>query len=115
MRFEIINPSDKAFMEASGLKVAAIAVTLVGNGMYALREVDGDAHVPMFMLGGAEEWFQEHFDMGVQESYDSLSDGDLCRTLMSVELAGDRSSLNDIVKKAHGLAERFTEKEVTHA
>lgn len=113
MKFEISNPSDKAYMDAPDLKVAAIAVTLLSRGQYGLTEVDGEASVPMFMLGGAEEWFQDHFKMGIQESYDSLSDGVLHSTLKSVRLAGRRSSLNDIVGRAQKLAERFLGEEVT--
>lgn len=108
MRFEIINPSDKAFMEGD-LKVAAIAITLLSKGQYALKEVDGNGGVPLFIFGGGDEWFQDNFQQTIQEAYDSCSNADIAAALLSVELAGERSSMNDFTSKAHKMAERLLE------
>lgn len=63
MLFEIINPSDPYTMEAPDLEIAACAVCLLGSGQYGLNELSGDksGHVPVFLLGGHDEWFTKQF------------------------------------------------------
>lgn len=63
MLFEIINPSDPYTMEAPDLEIAACAVCLLGSGQYGLNELGGDktGHVPMFPVGGHDEWFTKQF------------------------------------------------------
>lgn len=59
MKFEIINPSDPYTMEADDLEIAAVSVSFLGDGKYALEGID-DAqgnNVPMFLLGGHDECY----------------------------------------------------------
>lgn len=70
MLFEVINPSDPYLFEAPELEIAALAVCLVGNGRYAAQEVDGEANVPLFLLGGHDEWFQAQFGRTFEQSLD---------------------------------------------
>lgn len=60
--YEIINPSDKATLVASDHEVAAMACFSIGSGRYALKPIDGPLpEVPLFLFGGALEWFEETF------------------------------------------------------
>lgn len=61
MMYEIINPSDPYTLESDDFKVAAGAVLLVGQGKYGMCSVEEDSEtLPVFLLGGAEEWLKEH-------------------------------------------------------
>lgn len=72
MLFEIINPSDPYTMEAPDLEIAACAVCLLGSGQYGLNELSGDktGHVPVFLLGGHDEWFSKQFGKDFGASMD---------------------------------------------
>ena len=109
MKFEIINPSDKAYIEGD-FDVCCIATLLFGEGQYALEQVDGELEMPILFLGGAEEWFQETFDKGYQELFDEMSVEELVAALQSVQLAHERSSLNDFTAHAHKLGDRLLER-----
>lgn len=63
MIFSIVNPSDPYTMDASSLLVAAVAICLLGEGQYGLRQCDGegDAAVPPFVVGGHETYFMRQF------------------------------------------------------
>lgn len=113
MKFEIINPSDKGYIEGE-FKVCCIATLLFGEGYYGLEQVDGELKMPIFFLGGCDEWFQAEFGKTAQELHDSLSTEELSAALASVHLAGERSSMNDFTAHAHRLAEsRLKRKEAT--
>lgn len=102
MKFEIINPSDKAYIEGD-FDVCCIATLLFGHGYYGLKQVDGKLEMPV-LLFGAEEWFKSEFNKSVKEVFDDLSREELSAALQSVHLAGERSSLNDFTSLAHRLA-----------
>lgn len=110
MKFEIINPSDPYNMEADDLEVAAVAVCLLGNGKYGLDGIDGrrKTEVPVFLLGGHDEWFEENFGANYERTAERVLNqrGDaLARALESVTLGRERrSSLNDIGGEAKELA-----------
>jgi len=63
MLFTIINPSDPYTIEAPTMKVAAAACVLLGNGSYAFKPLEGEGavEVPIFFIGGHDEWFNENF------------------------------------------------------
>jgi hypothetical protein len=102
MKFEIINPSDPYTMTAPDLEVAAVAVSLLGDGKYPLKGVGGDAgqDVPPFLFGGHDEWFASKFGMNYEATAEHVLNhraGELAETLDSVTLGREqRSSLNDI-------------------
>ena len=63
MRFNIINPCDPYTMLAVDLEIAAVAISAIGEGKYALEEIGGDrsGQVPFFITGGHDEWFTKQF------------------------------------------------------
>jgi len=62
MLYEIINPSDPYTIEAPSLDVALVACLFLGSGQYGFKPIDGGAiEIPLFLLGGHEEYCQEHF------------------------------------------------------
>lgn len=109
MKFTIINPSDPYTMEASCLMVAAVAICLLGEGAYALKGIGADIgqNVPLFLLGGHEEWFTKTFGMGFRaalEKVDSENREALVAALASVKCPGRTTSLNDIGAQAQVLS-----------
>lgn len=61
MLFEVINPSDAYTFEADSYGVAAAAGLFLGEGRYGLQEVGGEWSMPVFIFGGAIEWFDSQF------------------------------------------------------
>lgn len=62
--YEIINPSDMMVIAASDPKVVIVAVALLSEGMYGLRDPEGKTILPILGFGwSADEtiaWFREH-------------------------------------------------------
>jgi hypothetical protein len=93
MLFDLINMSDGYTFLASDLECAAIVTVLLGSGQYGAREIGGEANVPIFLFGGADDWFRTNFNRTIEESV-ALHKGDrlpaLIEALESV-LIGDRA------------------------
>jgi len=118
MKFEIINPSDPYTVEADDLQVAAVACCFLGDGRYAFEPVDGGTErVPIFLIGGHDEWFTQKFGMTFEATADHCMQhraGDLARVLESVTLGrAERSSLNDIGGRANALAQAIRRQAAT--
>lgn len=114
MRFELINPSDKYLFEAPSLEVAALSVLLLGHGNYGAKQVDGDAEVPLFLLGGnPDPWFEENFGRTLKASVQIADREQLAATLRSLEIPGPgshdekRTSMNDLRSRALRLADQL--------
>lgn len=108
-KYEIVNPSDKCFLTAPTLLVAALAVALLGDGKYGLKDHEtGETAVPLFIFGGHDEWFQSQFGSTFEQLLDTFTHPDaamlLAAALQSVEYAGERGSLNNIKARADQLA-----------
>ena len=103
---EIINPSDKAFCDASDWETACIAVCVVGEGKYGLK-LNEEKTMPIFLFGGSEEYFKKEFGKTVEESFSQVDKKKLAACLRSFRLTRERSSLNDFTGYAHKLAKRF--------
>ncbi|MFH1422721.1 MAG: hypothetical protein ABIH42_08440 [Planctomycetota bacterium] len=101
MKFEIINPSDRCFVEGDDFKTVCIAVIVLGDGKYGLRQVDGDLHMPPVIF--AHGWFKDTFNQTEAEAISQIEPLSLLPIFKTVKLAGERSSLNDIA----GLAEEY--------
>lgn len=130
MIYEIINPSDPYCIEADDPKVACVAVAILGEGMYALKQGDEDI-MPIFLVD-PDEWFREQFRGSFGEVLNSIDravlavcfDSVLCCEageyeeekaalakvpFYSARLARHderRTSMNDIGRRAWALAER---------
>ena len=112
MKFEIINPSDPYTMEADDLRVAAVAVCLLGNGKYGLDALGEDRdkgnNVPVFIFGGHDEWFEPRFGATYEDTAKQVLEqrtDALARAFDSVTLLrAERSSMNNIGAKAKELA-----------
>lgn len=110
MKCEIINPSDKVFIEHRDAKTLFKAVILLGRGQYGLKEVDGDFEVPIFLFGGVEEYCQSTFGINLTLVGKVVKAEDLITALRSVHINHERTSLNDIVKSAHSYADALERK-----
>lgn len=112
--YELINPSDKIFLDAMNLEIASCAMLLVGVGHYGLKLGD-DLVVPVLGMGrqrAADDWYIITFGRPVIDSLQYCSQhhlDDVVACLRSFRLQGERSSLNDICGTAHSLAARMVE------
>ena len=132
---EIINPSDHYTMVVTD-RAAAVAICILGEGRYSLKAPNGESVVPLFLLGGHDEWMKETFgkDFGelleatdknlVAEHLESVVIGDREDYERSLSAIDDpakrkkfiadwndrkRSSMNNIGKRAAQLAKKFLE------
>jgi len=103
MKFEIINPSDEAYIEADDFEQAVYATMLLGDG-YAIKQVDGDLEMPIPLFSDFGSWFLKQFNKPFDESGKGINKKEVAKILESMHLAGERSSLNDFTKYAHNLA-----------
>jgi hypothetical protein len=110
MKFEIINPSDKAFIESDSFEMACLATCILSKGHYGLHEVKGDKRMPVLMFGGTDKFFKDNFGKEFEGSLNAADKTELAKVLQTVSLAHERSSLNDIVKSAKVFAKMISEK-----
>lgn len=133
MQYELINPSDAYTFEANSREVAALTVFNISTAYAAHAETGKDDDgVPMFIFGGAVDWYKETFgrspDEGITalitdvanalESFmlghfedrrrykaalNAITDSKN-RAMFMAEWQDGRSSLNDIGTYAHRLA-----------
>lgn len=138
--YEITNPSDAYTMQAGERKVAQMATLLLGQGAYGLHDADGNTVLPIFLLGGGNEFVLREF--GVVGPWIDANRDALVDALESVQIGGIsarrelddalscmagenraeylkrrhdrmRSSLNDIGQVAWDLAARLRERKVS--
>jgi hypothetical protein len=102
MKFEIINPSDEAYIEGN-FKSCCLATLFFGNGQYGLKQVEGDLEMPLFIFGNADEWLKKQFGKTLDDLLKETSKEEIGKALLSVHLVGERSSLNDFTSYAHNL------------
>lgn len=67
MEYKLINPSDPYTFIAEDLEVAALTVFSLTTLFGAKPKDSGAEEVPVFMFGGAEDWYTEHFGRAVKE------------------------------------------------
>ncbi len=138
MLYELVNPSDRYIFEAKNREVAALTVLSLSTAYGATaKEDDENNNIPVFILGGAKEWYEETFKRTPDEGMDELKN-DVSTALSSFMLGGfeeyrryqaaldaitdeekkerfitewqdGRSSLNDIGTYAHELGKKFLE------
>ena len=103
MIFEIINPSDACTLEAFDHEVASIACCFIGSGKYALKGIDTDLEVPLFIFGDHDEWFTASFNKGM----DLIDDPIKKEEWQQHWLDERRTSLNNICARAWDYAKHF--------
>jgi len=66
--YEIINPSDPYTFEAPDRETATLVIFLLSTKFAAkcISDPGDEEDVPMFLLGGATEWWNAHFDPDIQ-------------------------------------------------
>lgn len=109
MKYEISNPSDKAFIESDDFETVCIATCILGHGYYGLKDLESITKMPIFIFGGSDEFFKENFKKSFEECLESADKIKLADAFESIHLAGERSSMNDIVKSAKRYAKLFME------
>ena len=70
-------------------------------GWYGIK---GDDGLPILALWGVEPYIRETYNMGVEEWLVSIPADRLAAALETVANVGERTSMNDIVGKAHEMA-----------
>ena len=110
MKFEIINPSDKAYIEGD-FKTCVVATLVFGNGQYGLQQVDGDMEMPVLLFGTAKKWLKEQFGKSFEELLDEVGKEKIGKALISVHLVKERSSMNDFTSYANELGQKLLRKE----
>lgn len=126
--YEIINPSDPYSLVTDSREVAAAACLMLGQGAYSLKEVGSDWSMPLFLLGDIDdvrEWWSEEFG-GDFEGFPESHLAEIAYALQTVMIGDpknrgleempdndqhdqDRTSMNDIGRKAWSLAEKMLE------
>lgn len=137
MQYELDNPSDPYTFIAENREIAALTVFLLGTAFGATPQNGGD-NVPVFIFGGAAEWYKETFSRTPDEGMTALEPGvsaalasfmlghfedrrryeaalnaitdDDKRKVFIDEWQDGRTSLNNIGGYAHQLAERINAK-----
>jgi hypothetical protein len=137
MYYELVNPSDPVTFQAPDLKIAALVTLILGHGQFAANPEDENAEgVPLMLFGGAEEWWNERFQEPMENAGDrdrerlaialrsvcygsttdrKLYDSALLAITDPEKRAGfiaewndrHRSSMNNIMGRAHSIAERL--------
>lgn len=102
---EVINPHDKITIDCTDMDAARAAVLAVGMGKYGIS----DGGLPIFILGGGEEYFQKNYRKSVQEFFDSVSLERLATALESMQMTDglEPTSLLQPVAIAHGMASQI--------
>lgn len=134
IEFELINPSDPYTFIAENEEVATLTVFCIST-MYGAKSKDGRVEIPVFIFGGAKEWYKEKFgrttDEGLNEEKENVKKAlssfmlgqfeDRRRYEAALKAITDekkkeefiaewqdgRSSLNDIGTYAHNLAKKL--------
>ena len=66
MEYELKNPSDPYTFMAADREIASLVVFSIST-LYGAEPKEGNGDVPIFILGGAVEWYQEIFGRSPDE------------------------------------------------
>lgn len=140
MEYKLANPSDPYTFAADDLETAALVVFMLSTA-YGANTKNGEVAVPIFIFGGADEWYAEQFGRNVEEGITAKKE-QLIAALKSMTLGNfedrrryeaalaaitepdkkaefiakwqdGRSSLNDIGTRCHEIAEALLKQEAT--
>ena len=73
MLYKLINPSDPYIFEAENKEIAAITVFLISTN-YGANSEDDSEEIPLFIFGGAREWYVEQFGRTPEEGIEEYRD-----------------------------------------
>lgn len=68
MIWELTNPSDAIIIEHDNFKEAAFTALYLGQGKYGLEGHDSAPDMPIFLFGGACEWFEKTFGEKIEDT-----------------------------------------------
>ena len=108
MKYEIINPSDKCYIFADDQRLAIIACSLLGGGMYGLKNESGETVLyPLQDVDYA-------LGMTMQDIGDlaKASRMELSRIFGSFQYESSRTSLNNIGRKAELYCEALSKEAI---
>lgn len=112
MEYELINPSDPYTFIAADYETAVLTIFLLGLA-YGAEPKDGGEDVPIFLFGGAVEWYTEKFGHNPDDGL-AMKKEDVSEALGSMMLGNfeDRrrynaalSAIDDPEKKARFISE----------
>lgn len=138
MEYELINPSDPYTFIADDSETAALTVFALST-LYGAKPKTGTEEIPIFIFGGAGEWYMDYFgrtpdegfaikresvakslgsmmygDFGDRKRYqaalNAITDPEKKETFIA-EWQDGHSSLNDVGSVAHKLAKAIREME----
>ena len=76
IQYQLINPSDPYTFLTPDLETAALTVFCLGT-MYGAEPQGKGENVPVFLFGGAEEWYEEKFgrrpEEGIKEKWEEVA------------------------------------------
>jgi hypothetical protein len=103
--YEIINPSDPYTFQAPDQEVATLTIFLLSTSFAAtcLNKPGPEEDVPLFLLGGATEWWNERFDPDMKGRLEARA-RDVVAALRST-LYGGESSRAEFEKLCGGIPE----------
>lgn len=113
MKYEIINPSDKCFISSDNERVAKFCCLLLGNGMYGLENTETKETVfPIYLFGMSEKVKIEEFGEPLELFLDN-NRKQIAECFKSFEYASERTSINNIGKRARIFYEKLIASEGT--
>lgn len=106
MTYEIINPSDKCFIEAESDTVAALVGNALGNGYYGVRDANGKPvlHV-MQSVTEAVNMTEDEVSAFIDSHHREIR-----KAFESFRYAAERTSMNNIGQRAEAYARAFVAK-----
>ena len=108
MKFEIINPSDKCYIFADDQRLAIIACSILGRGMYGLKNEHGETVLYPFQ----DVDYALGITMQEVNELAKVSRVELARIFGSFQYEDTRTSLNNIGRTAELYCEALS-KEAT--
>lgn len=106
-RYELINPSDKIFLDADDVRVAQIAALYAGKGFYGLKDENGEQVFGLIAFGGSDDFFKSFGGVSDYEEFIKANKQKIAECLRTFRTDGVRSSMNDICGNAHKLASKL--------
>ncbi len=70
------------------MEVAALVTFFLGEGSYGADQIDGDLRVPVFLLGGSNEWIKETFGKDTADFIGGADPNQMADALDSLLIGG---------------------------